>query len=526
MSRRFVPLCAGALVAIATFAQAAAASSFTALSGERAASYVVPDDAYLVRSLDLGANELYERYQQRHISADVYGGQITVYRDAAGTITSVVGSHYGEIATRNAVALSHSAAARVAARDVGAGNRAVDLLVHPSSGRYFYRVETRGFDFRWVHWVDAETGDVVRRYDALESDHGVGVKGDVKDMNGRDDASRADDLTTYHAASGHGAKSAHWDLYSTDNRQWTYDAKNRQSGQLYYVTDADNHWTATGRMSPGHGALVDAQYYASLTDDYFVARHGFNWGSCYTRMSSVAHYGKNYNNAFWNGTYTVYGDGDGTSTFRELSGGLDVVSHEHTHGITDCTSDLVYQNESGALNESFSDMLGNGAEYYAASGGLDATVTPDWYIGEDVYLGSTTVPGFRNMADPREDGDPDHYSERYTGTSDNGGVHTNSAIPNHAYYLVVNGGTNAGCDAIGSGGHSHTASCDVAVVGIGLDAAEPIFFRSFIALPSNATMCQARKATEAQASSLYGSGSQQHQSTTAAWNAVGVPTAC
>ena len=103
-----------------------------------------------------------------------------------------------------------------------------------------------------------------------------------------------------------------------------------------------------------------------MTDDYLLVEHGLDWiGDCgYTAMQSVAHYNRDYNNAFWNGTYTVYGDGDG-NIFRELSGGLDVVAHEHMHGVTDCTSNLIYQDESGALNESSSDIFGNSAEFYA-----------------------------------------------------------------------------------------------------------------------------------------------------------------
>jgi bacillolysin len=182
----------------------------------------------------------------------------------------------------------------------------------------------------------------------------------------------------------------------------------------------------------------------------------------------------------------------------------------------------------GALNESFSDILGNSAEFWAASVGRDPAVTADWLVGEDIDVRSPadTVRGFRNMGDPREDDDPDHYSERFLGTDDNGFVHSNSAIPNHAYYLLVNGGRNAGCDTVGSNGHTHTTGCTITVTAIALTQAEQIFFRGFTGLPANATMCQARKATEAQARALYGTGSQQEVSTNAAWNAVGVPSNC
>lgn len=104
-------------------------------------------------------------------------------------------------------------------------------------------------------------------------------------------------------------------------------------------------------------------------------------------------------------------------------------------------------------------------------------------------------------------------------------MHSNSAIPNHAYYLLVNGGQNAGCDAVGSNGHTHTQNCDVTVAGIGLAAAERIFFLGFVALTETATMCDVRLATSVQAVALFGSGSVQDLATRSAWEAVGVTAA-
>jgi Zn-dependent metalloprotease len=489
----------------------------------------------LVRRLQLRSGASYERYQQFFGSrnAQVLGGQITVYRDSSGSATSVIGSHYSGIAPKNSVAVSKGGARRTVERDIGtSGTRIADLLINPSTGRYFYRVETRRFASRWIHWIDAGSGAVIKRFNAIADDHGIGVKSDTKDINGPDNASTADDLTTFHNSSGHGASGPHWDLISKDNRQTTYDARNK-SALIYNVTDLDNHWLTSGRTSPGQPAMVDAQYYANVTDDYYQTRHGLSWTSCYpSGMQSVAHYKRNYANAFWNGTYTIFGDGDGSS-YREFSGGLDVVAHENTHAVTDCTSKLLYLDESGALNESFSDIMGSSTEFFAneptssncrlATG---QTACSDWWVAEDVSLAADAVPGFRNMADPREDGDPDHYSERQIGGGDNGGVHTNSGIPNHAYYLLVAGGKNAGCDSVGSGGHTHTADCNVTVTGIGVADAERIFFEGFTSLPQNATMCQARAATQARASADFGPGSQQAQSTKAAWDAVGVPSDC
>jgi bacillolysin len=525
--RKLAPLVLVVMVGMLIYLPSAAAApleqagdGFRALSGTEAASFVVSGDMRLVRDLALGNGLRYERYQQYFGDAAVLGGQITVNRAGSGTISTVIGAHYANIVPTNTISRSKDDAAAVAQRDVGAGDsRAVELLIDPATGRYFYRVETRGFDSRRIHWVDAGNGRVLKKYDALESDHGIGVKGDTKSLSG---------LTTFHNAAGHGVHGPHWDLFSTDNRQWTFDAQN--SRVLFYATDDDNHWTTATNDGtwPDQSAPVDAQFYANTTDDYYQAHYGFDWQSCYVRQQSVAHFATNYNNAFWNGTYTVYGDGDGT-IFRSLSGGLDVVAHEHTHGITGCTSNLIYQNESGALNESFSDMLGNSAEFFANEAASSNCVKnpgqsacADWWIGEDVYLPADIVVGFRNMADPREDDDPDHYSERQIGGSDNGGVHSNSGIPNHAFYLLVNGGKNAGCDNVGSNGHTHTANCDVSVKAAGLAAAEQIFFLGFTSLSENASMCNARSATVASAHAV---APQWTHSTEDAWEAVGVTEA-
>nr|MDQ3327633.1 M4 family metallopeptidase [Chloroflexota bacterium] len=354
------------------------------------------------------------------------------------------------------------------------------------------------------------------KYNAIQhtgetaSDPGTGVKGDPKQI----------DTTLINGTHA---------MQSGDNRQKTYDAKQANTsrklpGTLF--TDLDGGWYNTSTTSPGQRAGVDAHYYSNVTDDFY--RSTFNRNSLdnsgLTMVSSV-HYGNAYDNAFWNGTQMVYGDGSQTAGgFRELSGALDVVAHELTHGVTDYTSNLVYQNESGALNEAFSDMMGNSAEFFAQANGLDPTVPADWQIGEDVYISPTSnaAAGFRNMADPKEDGDPDHYSERYSGTDDNGGVHSNSGIPNHAYYLLVNGGKNAGCDTSGSGGHSHTADCGVTVSGLGVAKAQAIFYKAFTSLQSNATMGNARAATEAAAQALYLNDTTALSSTSAAWQAVGV----
>ena len=504
-------------------------SGFRALSGSEAASFVLPADMRLVARFDLEPEGLaYERYQQYRGAAQVVGAQITLFRDSSGDVVAAIGAHYAEIQAPSRAFLPEAAVTQIVERDIGqATQRTADLMVDPASNRYFFEVESRSFASRWFHWVDAVTGQVINRYSALETGEGVGVKGDTKTLTG---------LTTLHESEGHGASDRHYDLFSTDNRQLTYDDANVDPF-IYYVTDSDDIWdvVTTDRASPGDPALVDAHYYANVTDDYLGGIHGLNWiNDCgYAAMQSVVHYKRNYDNAFWDGTYTVYGDGDGVNR-REFSGGLDVVAHEHAHGVTDCTSDLIYQNQPGALNESFSDIVGNSAEFFAnepdSSNCVKAagqTACADWWVAEDIVLAADARPGFRNMADPEEDADPDHFSEFIVTSADSGGVHSNSGIPNHAYYLLVNGGLNASCAGPSTHSSAHCTDGDTQdnnlnVTAIGLADAERIFFLGFTALPANATMCNARAATAASASTLFGASSQQAQSTTDAWRAVGL----
>ena len=158
-------------------------------------------------------------------------------------------------------------------------------------------------------------------------------------------------------------------------------------------------------------------------------------------LQSTAHYGEAYNNAFWNGSSMTYGDGDG-KTFSPLSQSLDVVGHEMMHGVTERTSGLRYSQQSGALNESFSDVFGELMEQWAANrsgfGSPDAAKGADWLIGEDTFTPGTAGDALRSMKSPGtaypKDPQPAHMDQYVETTEDNGGVHINSGIPNKAAY--------------------------------------------------------------------------------------------
>ena len=202
----------------------------------------------------------------------------------------------------------------------------------------------------------------------------------------------------------------------------------------------------------------------------------------------------------------------GGQRYKNFAGAIDIVGHELTHGVTRYTSNLIYRNESGALNEAFSDMMGTGVEFFfqpAGSGSMQA----DYLNGEDVITGTSAFPlnGIRSMQNPQLFGDPDHYSIRYTGTQDNGGVHTNSGIANNAFYLAIEGGTHRlGARVTGVGASNR-------------EQIERVFYRAFTAfLVPSSTFAAARAATIQAARELYPSNPAVEAAITQAWTAVGV----
>ncbi|MGH6819945.1 MAG: M4 family metallopeptidase, partial [Methylocella sp.] len=160
-----------------------------------------------------------------------------------------------------------------------------------------------------------------------------------------------------------------------------------------------------------------------------------------TLVSSV-HYGQKYDNAFWDGRQMVYGDGDGV-IFQRFTAALDVIAHELTHGVTQFTAQLAYQDQSGALNESMSDAFGSMVKQWALGQTVDQA---DWLIGAAIMAPGFRGRALRDMANPGtafddpnlgKDSQPGHMKDYVQTTSDNGGVHTNSGIPNRAFVLAA-----------------------------------------------------------------------------------------
>jgi Zn-dependent metalloprotease len=171
-------------------------------------------------------------------------------------------------------------------------------------------------------------------------------------------------------------------------------------------------------------------------------------------LVGTVHYGKSYNNAFWNSIQMTYGDGD--KVIFAMFVLLDVIGHEMFHGVTEATSGLEYSGESGALNEHLSDVFGVCLRQWALKLSADKD---SWLVGPGIFMPGIKGVALRSMLkpgtaynDPKlgKDPQPDHYSKLYTGSSDNGGVHINSGIPNKAFatFAVAVGGNSWECPAL------------------------------------------------------------------------------
>lgn len=278
---------------------------------------------------------------------------------------------------------------------------------------------------------------------------------------------------------------------------WTIDARNtspeNSNFNAFHVTSGNNSWN--------NQIAVSAHYNGGESYLYFKNVHGRNSindqnGNMLSFINVVEADGSDMDNAFWNGKFMFYGNGNiGFSS--PLAKGLDVAGHEMSHGVIQTTANLEYRNESGALNESFADVFGAMID------------RDDWKIGDDVANPNFFLSGtMRDMADPHNGGNslndngwqPKHYNERYTGSQDNGGVHINSGIPNHAYYLFA------------------TAS------GVGKDKAEKVFYRALNNyLVASSQFVDLRVATMQAAADLYGANSAVSTALKNALDAVGIP---
>lgn len=278
-------------------------------------------------------------------------------------------------------------------------------------------------------------------------------------------------------------------------------------GSAIDFSDDDNYWNNVNAEMDE--VATDAHWATEMTYDYYLEKHGRNSiDNAGFKLRSYVHfnlidYGYSSNvNAFWNGQWMTYGDGDASYTPLTT---VDICGHEVTHGLTSNTADLDYSDESGALNEGFSDIFATLIEFYAKP--EDA----NWTIAEDI--GGV----FRSLSNPVAYGKPDTYHGNYwySGTGDNGGVHTNSTVLSYWFYLLSEGGT--GTNDLGD---------NYSVNGLGMEVAGQITYRTLVYyLTNNSDYEDARFYAFISAADLFGECTPEVESVVNAMYAVGIGNA-
>jgi bacillolysin len=479
---------------------------------------VEPRGTFTARSVLVDASGgAYVRCDQAVDGARVFGGQVVVRIGDDGRVTGVNGVilPVGDLDPREA--LTATAARAIAVADFGhtpvhplaPADPEKMILWREDGARLAWRVSIHVASeedgtANWEYFVDALDGRILLRYDDLKSDtpvsgDGVGVLGDLKsplELLQVTQGYAMADVTRRDGGSNGGRMAA-------DAAIETYDGLSLEDPNQI-IQQARVIVSSTPHLRGSQGSVlrnaVDGHFHVARTYDYYLGTFGWNsWDNKGSSIYVVVNYGRFVNNAFWNGTFIAFGQGDG-NIFVPLAGALDVTAHELTHAVTDATSALIYRDQSGALNESMSDVFGALVD------------RDDWTIGESIAGPGLGRAFLRSMADPTLGDQPAHMDDyrAYGQDRDNGGVHSNSGIPNKAAYLFAEGGTFHGVQTIGQG----------------RERLERVWFHALTAImTSGSSFADAREATVQAARQIYPGIPGVETAARNAWAAVGVGSA-
>ena len=405
-------------------------------------------------------------------------------------------------------------------------------------------------------YVDAVSGSILYKNPIIKHANRLISNNDIKHNAEKVDAILANPFVTGTAATRYSGTKSIETTYDSATVRYRLEDRTRGAGIITYnsgrtntypsthFTDTDNVWNNGnfGAISStkDNGAL-DAHWGAMMTYDFW--KNIFNRNSFDNKgalIRSYIHYDNDpatpqgFDNAFWNGSVMTYGDGN--TVFKGPATSIDICAHEIGHAICTYTANLAYQNQSGAMNEGFSDIWGACIEQYGRNGNLNSPVdtaypgtSAIWKIGEDIT--TNTYGGYlRSMSYPNAKSNPDTYKGTYyITTADDGncvpngdtndycGVHSNSGVLNHWFYILTAGK---------SGTNNAPAPYAYNVTGIGMAKSSQIAYlaeRDY--LTSNSTFMDARNATIAVACSLYCATSEEVKAVTDAWYAVNVGAA-
>lgn len=365
---------------------------------------------------ELGLTHL--RFQQVYEGLRVWGCQTIVHFEDDNTIYLVGGQTIPtpRLSTDAAISAADAAQRAVASLEDQLNysdlETEVELVIYPGEGnpglaRLVTITHPADGSVRWRVFVDARTGEILQAFNDIHFDGpDIGTGPDTRD------SMRAFDI--------YETGGIYQMINTTHNGLITTYDNYYNGGPISTDPDNDKVWDDFGSQK----AEVAGHYYGDVVYDYFLNTHGRDsYDGAGTDLIVNVHDPRYINNAYWNGFCINFADGDGVN-WLPFSGGLDVVAHELTHGVTEYTAGLIYRFQSGALSESFSDFFGAMVD------------RDDWLIGDEISL----FGGFiRNMANPSASGHPMHMDDyrNLPISNDLGGVHINCGIPNHSGYRTA-----------------------------------------------------------------------------------------
>jgi len=414
----------------------------------------------------------------------VVGGELIVHFNKGGTAYEVNGQYVPDIAVGTKPSIKKEQAVQIALDDLkemllpdGVLEKAPELVVFArktSSPSLAYELTVSYADpqagtGRWRYWIDALQGKILLRYNDVQNISAPTSSGVHATITGNLLAGEGGVSTNVVGWS----ESSRYYLYNTNFNWIIYNIASNgyfDAGTYAYRTNASWGTSDRAEISAAHNFNTIQQYYKQVH-----SRASFNNSGAIAFIN--VHEGNKYVNAYWSPmTQRMYiGDGDGVSA-NSLAV-LDVLGHEYTHAVTEHTANLTYAYESGALNESFSDIFGTCIEFYAQQNDADSYPNAhagkaDWLLGEDCWLSSTALRDMRNPANAATVGadgvQPTLYQGAHwaSGSKDNGGVHQNSGVQNFFFYLLCEGGTGI------NEGYVYN------IKGIGITNAEQVAYRT------------------------------------------------
>jgi Zn-dependent metalloprotease len=492
-----------------------------ALAAHRSAIDGTAAEKYIARDVIVDASgATHVRYDRTYQGLAVRGGDFVVHNTPGGSFAGATVAQSAPISLAStAPSVASATAAATAAKAFGGTVRetgAPQLVVDASAGAgtLAWSVTVSGVKAnspsRIAVLVDAKSGAVLSRNELIRTLAVPGIH-----------AASAPALATAqgaHAIAGSGTgvfngtvpvdtTAAGTGFTLTDPTRGngkTCDGQQKDTGTCVDLTDADNIW-GDGKATNRQSAAVDAHYGAAKTYDYYNAVLGRNgiFGNG-TGAPSIVHYGNAIQNAFWDGTQMLYGDG--LQNTHPLVA-LDVAGHEMTHGVTERTANLDYFGDAGGLNEASSDIVGTMVEYYAAN----PKDTGDYDIGDTINIFGNGKP-LRYMYEPFLDGSSPNC---WTTGIKNLDPHYSSGIGNHFYYLLAEGSA--------AGPHKSPTCGAPAVTGIGRDKAAKLYYKALSTYyVHNTDYPKARTATLQAAADLYGKCGTEYKAVQSAWSATGV----